>query len=122
MIDRKFGRIVLIASDALWKPSPPDFLSYLATKGSVIGVVRALASELGEHGISVTAVAPGLTETPMSLRVASVDQFDEVVAGQAMKRRLTPADTASAVAFLASEGAEAVTGQVLTTNGGLSMQ
>jgi 3-oxoacyl-[acyl-carrier protein] reductase len=122
MIERSFGRIVMIGSDSLWIPPRGDFLPYVAAKGAMLGVVRTLAVELGVHGIAVAAVAPGLTDTPMARSVAGADQFDAVVATQAIARRLVPEDTASAVAFLASEGGEAMTGQVLVVNGGTTMR
>lgn len=122
MVSRGFGRIVMVGSDSLWIPPRGDFLPYVTAKGALLGMVRTLAVELGPHGISVTAVAPGLTDTPMARSVADAEQFDAVIAGQAMKRRLVPEDTANAVAFLASEGAEAMTGQVLVVNGGATMR
>lgn len=122
MAERKFGRIIMIGSDTLWSPPGAQFLPYVAAKGAMLGIVRALAVDLGADGIAVTAVAPGLTDTPIARSVNDPAQFDAVVATQAMKRRLIPEDTAHAVAFLASEGAEAMTGQVLVVNGGTTMR
>lgn len=122
MVERSFGRIVMIGSDSLWIPPRGDFLPYVTAKGALLGMVRTLAVEFGGNGISVAAVAPGLTDTPMARSVVDASQFDAVVATQAMKRRLVPEDTANAVAFLASEGAEAMTGQVLVVNGGTTMR
>jgi NAD(P)-dependent dehydrogenase (short-subunit alcohol dehydrogenase family) len=122
MVERKFGRIIMIGSDTLWSPPGPQFLPYVAAKGALLGLVRTLAVEFGTDGIAVTMVAPGLTDTPIARSVNDPAEFDAVVATQAMKRRLVPADTANAVAFLASEGAEAMTGQVLVVNGGTTMR
>ena len=122
MAERKFGRIIMIGSDTLWSPPGAQFLPYVAAKGAMLGIVRALAVDLGADGIAVTAVAPGLTDTPIARSVNDPAQFDAVVATQAMKRRLVPQDTANAVAFLASAGAEAMTGQVLVVNGGTTMR
>lgn len=122
MIARRFGRIIFIASDTLWHPPAGVFLPYVASKGAMMGVVRTLAVDLGPHGISVTAVAAGLTDTPASRQVNQDGQIEAVVGSQALKRPLIPADTASSVAFLASDGAEALTGQVLVTNGGLVLR
>jgi NAD(P)-dependent dehydrogenase (short-subunit alcohol dehydrogenase family) len=66
-------------------------------------------------------VAPGLTDTPSSRVVNTDEQFDATVGRQALKRRLTPDDTAAAVAYLASAGAAAMTGQVLCADEGLIM-
>lgn len=122
MIERKFGRIIFIASDTLWSPPGGEFLPYVASKGAMMGIVRTLAMELGGDGIAVTAVAPGLTDTPIARSVNDSAQIEAVVATQAMKRPLVPEDTAHAVAFLASEGAQALTGQVLVVDGGSTMR
>ncbi|MCU1479341.1 MAG: short-chain dehydrogenase/reductase [Subtercola sp.] len=122
MIERHYGRIIMIGSDTLWSPPGAQFLPYVAAKGALLGIVRALAVELGANGIAVTMVAPGLTDTPIAQSVNDPAQFDAVVATQAMKQQLVPEDTANAVAFLASEGAEAMTGQVLVVNGGTTLR
>jgi len=70
----------------------------------------------------VSAVAPGLTDTPASRVVNTDEQFDATVDRQALKRRLAPDDTAAAVAYLASDGAAAMTGQVLCADGGLILR
>jgi NAD(P)-dependent dehydrogenase (short-subunit alcohol dehydrogenase family) len=122
MAERRFGRIVFVISNTLWKPPTPVLLPYVATKGALVGIMRTLAVTLGPDGIAVTAVAPGLTDTPGSRTVNGDGQFDAAVEDQALKRRLTPADTAAAVAFLASDGAAAMTGQVLCVDGGLILR
>ena len=118
MAQRGFGRIVFVVSDTLWSPPGPAMLPYVASKGALIGVMRTLAVALGPDGIAVSAVAPGLTDTPGSRTVNSDADFDAVVEHQALKRRLTPEDTASAVAYLASDAGAAMTGQVLCADGG----
>jgi NAD(P)-dependent dehydrogenase (short-subunit alcohol dehydrogenase family) len=90
-----------------------------ASKGALIGIMRTLAVGLGPDGIAVSAVAPGLIDTPGSRTVNPESDFDAVVARQALKRRLTPEDTAASVAFLASEAGAVMTGQVLCADGGL---
>jgi 3-oxoacyl-[acyl-carrier protein] reductase len=122
MVERGFGRIVFVISNTLWKPPTPVLLPYVASKGALVGIMRTLAVTLGPDGIAVAAVAPGLTDTPGSRTVNTEEQFDAAVNDQALKRRLTPADTAAAVAFLASEGATAMTGQVLCADGGLILR
>lgn len=122
MAGRGFGRIVFIASDTLWSPPDPVLLPYIASKGALLAIMRTLAVTLGPDGIAVSAVAPGLTDTPAARAVNTAENFDAVIARQALKRRLTPEDTAAAVAYLASDGAAAMTGQVLCTDGGLIMR
>ena len=119
MAERRFGRIVFITSDTFWAPPTPALLAYIASKGALLGVMRTLAVTLGPAGIAVSAVAPGLTDTPASRVVNTDQQFDATVDRQALKRRLTPDDTAAAVAYLASDAAAAMTGQVLCADGGL---
>ena len=118
MAERGFGRIIFVTSDTLWSPPGPAMLPYVASKGALIGVMRTLAVALGRDGIAVSAVAPGLTDTPGSRTVNSDADFDAVVEHQALNRRLTPEDTASAVAYLASDAGAAMTGQVLCADGG----
>jgi NAD(P)-dependent dehydrogenase (short-subunit alcohol dehydrogenase family) len=122
MAERGFGRLILITSDTVWMPPDPALLPYVTSKAAQLGMMRVLARTLGPAGISVTAVAPGLTDTPGSRTVNSDDQFEAVVAQQALARRLVPEDTAAAVAFLASDDAAAMTGQVLCVDGGLIMR
>ena len=123
MAERGFGRIVFIASDTVWEPPvPASLVPYVASKGAIIGIMRTLARAFGPDGVAVTAVAPGLTDTPGSRAFNTDAQFDAVVDRQALKRRLTPTDMAAAVAFLASDGSAALTGQVLCTDGGLILR
>src|SRR5579859_6823254 len=121
MAERHYGRIVFITSDTFWAPPDPVLLPYIASKGALLGIMRTLAVTLGPDGIAVSAVAPGLTDTPAARVISTEDNF-AVVARQALKRRLTPDDTAASVAYLASDGAAAMTGQVLCADGGLIMR
>ena len=118
MVERGFGRIILISSDGQWGPPDGSFLPYVTSKAALHGLMRTLAVTFGGKGIAVTAVAPGLTETPLSRAVVGEGAIESVVAAQVLKRRLTPSDTASVVAFLAGDGSEALTGQVLVPDGG----
>ncbi|MEU2620266.1 SDR family oxidoreductase [Streptomyces sp. NPDC007157] len=117
MRERGFGRIVHILSDTFWKPPSPDLLAYVTSKGALVAVTRSLAASLGRHGISVTGVAPGLTRTASTAYQPDA-AFEASRAGQALPRALTPEDVSAAVGFLASDAAEALTGQILTVDGG----
>jgi NAD(P)-dependent dehydrogenase (short-subunit alcohol dehydrogenase family) len=121
MLERRFGRIISIVSNTFWAPPAGDLLAYVASKGSLIGLTRVLAHALGGNGISVTAVAPGLTRTPGSSGVAE-EEFDAVLVQQALPRALVPEDVAAAVAFLARPEAAALTGQTITTDGGVVLR
>lgn len=118
MIERGFGRVILIASNTVWRPPLDDFLPYVASKATLIGVGRSLAKALGRHGITVNCVAPGLTRTPFTEQDLSTPMFDEVAARQSVPRSLMPDDTAGIVAFLASDAAGTITGQTIVADGG----
>lgn len=122
MAQRGFGRIILITSDTVWMPPDPVLLPYITSKSAQLGLMRVLARTLGPSGVSVSAVAPGLTDTPGARTVNTEEQFEAIVARQALARRLVPGDTAAAVDFLASDGGAAMTGQVLCVDGGTVMR
>jgi 3-oxoacyl-[acyl-carrier protein] reductase/pyridoxal 4-dehydrogenase len=117
MRDAGYGRIVQIASNA-FMAGTPNMGPYLAAKGGVIGLTRALATELGKYGITANAVAPGITRTEGCLATPHKDAFDFVQALQAIPRHGLPEDIAPAVSFLASEESGWVTGQVLVVDAG----
>lgn len=112
-----YGRIVNIASNT-FVAGTPNCADYVATKGAVIGFTRALAGEIGRHGITINAVAPGIIASEGIFTTGHGDGFDYVVPMQAFDRRGVPADVAPAVAFLASEKAAWITGQLLVVDGG----
>jgi NAD(P)-dependent dehydrogenase (short-subunit alcohol dehydrogenase family) len=113
-----YGRIVNLASDA-GRIGEPFITAYSAAKAGVIGFTKALAKEVGRHGITVNAVAPGTTKTPGS--AALIEQWggEERLARTYPLRRLgEPEDIAGAVLFLCSDLAGWITGQVLGVDGG----
>ncbi len=112
-----YGRIVNIASNAV-VAGTPNMDHYVAAKGGVFALTRSLASEVGRYGITVNAVAPGLTASEGVLAGPHAEAFDFVVSLQAIPRRAVPADIAPAVAFLASEEAHWITGSMLAADGG----
>jgi NAD(P)-dependent dehydrogenase (short-subunit alcohol dehydrogenase family) len=117
MREAGYGRIVHIASNAFYAGTP-NMGPYLAAKGGVVGLTRALATELGRYGITANAVAPGITRTEGALATPHKDSFDFVQALQAIPRHGLPTDIAPAVSFLASEESGWVTGQVLVVDAG----
>lgn len=118
MIERGFGRIVFITSNTVWRPPAADFLPYVASKATLMGIARTLAKPLGAHGITVNCVAPGLTRTRFTEADLPSEAFEEVLVRQALPRSLVPDDVAGVVAFLASDAAAAITGQTLCADGG----
>ena len=114
-----YGRIVNISSDT-YGLVIDGFAHYIASKGAVIGLTRALASDLGEFGITVNAIAPGLTKTPNTESMHPDGKLFEMLANaQAIKRSGVPADMVGVMSFLTSEDCAFVTGQTLIVNGGL---
>lgn len=113
----KAGRIVNICSNTIFAGTP-NMAAYVAAKGGVFGFTRALATELGKHGITVNAVTPGLTASEGVLAGPHAGAFDFVAMLQALPGRGDPADIASVVAFLASDDAKWVTGQTINVDGG----
>jgi NAD(P)-dependent dehydrogenase (short-subunit alcohol dehydrogenase family) len=119
MKQQRYGRIVNVSSNTFGLVIE-GFVHYIASKGGVIGFTRALATDLGPFGITVNALAPGLTSTPLSRAVFEGSSlFDDTVKQQAIKRVETPEDLAGVVSFLASDAAVFITGQTLMVDGGL---
>lgn len=110
------GRVVNVASDtALW--GAPNLLSYTASKGAVISMTRSLARELGPDGIGVTAIAPGILTTESTDYVPRA-RHEHYETGRAVPGPQPPEDIAGTVAFLLTEAALTLTGQVLPVNRG----
>ncbi len=112
-----YGRIVNIASNVV-TAGTPNMAHYVSSKGAVFAFTRSLATEVGAYGITVNAVAPGLTASEGVMASPHAEAFDFVVSLQSIPRRGVPADIAPAVAFLASAEAHWITGQMLTADGG----
>jgi pyridoxal 4-dehydrogenase len=117
MRERGYGRIVNVSS-ATFFIGYPGLSAYVASKGGIIGFTRALATEAGEHGITVNAVTPGLIATEGVLGGEEAGLFDEIVPQQALGRRGEPEDIAECIAYLASPAASFITGQTINVDGG----
>ena len=121
---RKWGRVVNMASSTLGSVVT-GFTHYVASKGGIVGFTRALATDLAPDGITVNAIAPGLTRSPGTLVRAPRpgfksmdDEFAAVAQMQAIKRVEVPEDLVGAVSFLTSDDAAFMTGQTLNVDGG----
>ncbi|OBG30770.1 SDR family NAD(P)-dependent oxidoreductase [Mycobacterium sp. E3198] len=120
MVEAGWGRIVNISSSSTHSGAP--FMShYVAAKSAVNGLTKSLALEYGPSGVTVNAVPPGFIDTPM-LRAAEQNGFlgniEETIARTPVRRMGKPEDIAAACAFLISEEAGYITGQILGVNGG----
>lgn len=122
MLARGGGRIVNIASDAGRVGSTGEVV-YSATKGGVIAFTKALARETAKAQVTVNAICPGPTQTPLLAQMSEetpklVASLERIIP---LRRIAEPADIAPAVAFLLSDGARYITGQTLSVSGGLTM-
>lgn len=111
------GRVINVASRTYFLANPGQ-MAYVASKGAVMGMTRVLAKELGDENITVNAVAPGMIATAGTLAHSRDEAFDRVMQNQALKKRGKPEHLAGLVAFLASDDAEMITGQMMLCDGG----
>ena len=111
------GRVINVASRTYFLANPGQ-IGYVMSKGAVMGFTRVLAKELGVHGITVNAVAPGMISTPGTSEHSPEEAFDRVAQNQAIRRRGQPEDLAGLIAFLASDDAAMITGQFMLADGG----
>ncbi len=116
-----YGKIVNIASGTVFKGTPM-LLHYVSSKGAMVAFTRALAREVGDDGICVNALAPGLT---MSEKVIGREQWDAIkdanAATRSIKRDELPEDLVGAMLFLCSSDSDFVTGQTLVVDGGTTL-
>ena len=124
MVARKRGRIVTISSDAGRVGSTGEAV-YSGCKAALIGFSKALAREVARHGITVNVVCPGPADTQLLRDVMTGERGAKILAGMQraipLGRLAQPEDVAGAVAYLVSDEAAYVTGQVLSVSGGLTM-
>jgi 3-oxoacyl-[acyl-carrier protein] reductase len=119
MMKQRAGRIVNVTS-IMGLVGNPGQANYSASKAGIIGFTRTVARELGSRGVTVNAVAPGFIETQMTDGLKE-EQRAAVLAKVPLARLGTPEDVGGVVAFLASDAAAYMTGQVLTVDGGMTV-
>jgi 3-oxoacyl-[acyl-carrier protein] reductase len=119
MVKQRFGRIINISS-VVGVMGNPGQANYVASKAGLIGLTKAVARELASRNITVNAVAPGFIQTEMTESLPAKVK-EEMLAQIPLGRFGTPEEVAQTVAFLASEAAAYLTGQVIHVNGGMLM-
>ena len=119
MMKARYGRIVNMSSVVALRGNPGQ-VNYCASKAGLIGMTKSLAKEMGARGITVNAVAPGYISTDMTAALPDAAR-DAMLSTIPVGRAGSPEDVAAAVAFLASEEAGYITGQVLSVDGGMGM-
>jgi len=113
-----YGKIVNLSSEVFYTGSN-GFAHYVASKGGIIGLTRALAVELGPHNICINCVAPGFTDTEASRGLADVTKYD--TSKTPLRRLERPEDLTGAALFLASTESDFITGQTILVDGGRAM-
>ncbi len=119
MIERQSGCIINVSSAAAWTPHDSGDAAYCAAKAGVLGLTRAVAAEVGAHGIRVNAVAPDLIWNEHLARIYPPEYFDNLRAKSFSQRQGQPEDIAHVIRFLATDSY--LTGQAINASGGYYM-
>ncbi len=120
MKGRGWGRIVSVGSASTFE-GVPDQIHYVAAKAGLFGLSRSLARGMGEEGVTVNVVTPGLTSTPAVKKSMPEEMIKRSVEARALKREEQPEDLVGAIFFLASPDADFISGQTINVDGGKHM-
>ena len=120
MREQRGGKIINMSSNTALAGTPA-FLHYVCSKGAIVAMTRSLARAVGEHGINVNAIMPGMTATEHTTEEFPRQWVDEVTAKRCFKREERPEDLLGAIVFLASSDSDFMTGQTLVVDGGINM-
>lgn len=122
---RRWGRVINVSSST-FNMVASGYTHYIASKGGVVGFTRALATEMGNHGVTVNAISPSLTRTPGTEgrqprpgRASMDEEFEQIARLQPIRRVQMPGDLTGVVSFLASDDSAFMTGQTLYVDGGM---
>ena len=119
MVKQKSGKVVSLASVAGWIGSSDGEAHYCAAKAAVMGYTRAVAAEVGKHGVRVNAIAPGLIYNEFLRRIYPDEMFRSVEKRTPLGRVGQPKDIADLVLFLVSDESSFITGEIMCCSGGL---
>jgi NAD(P)-dependent dehydrogenase (short-subunit alcohol dehydrogenase family) len=120
MIDRRYGKIVNVASLAAKRGGVTSGVNYGASKAGVVSVTKYLATYAAPFGVNVNAVVPGFAETTM-FRMNSPEKIEALLKTIPLGRVARPEEVGKAIAFLASDDASYITGEIMDVNGGIHM-
>jgi 3-oxoacyl-[acyl-carrier protein] reductase len=122
MIARGSGSIVNIASIEAWTDVIPNNVVYQTAKAGVVGLTRAAAAQVGQYGVRVNGVAPGLVPNPFLSRMIPAEDLQRLHERQPLDITIEPEDIAKAVLFLAADTGRSITGEILNVSAGAYMR
>lgn len=118
MVKQRSGKIINISSIASFHGSPGESVHYAAAKGGVNSLTIGLAKEFAPYNITVNTIAPGLIDTPFHDKFSTPERLERIISKIPLKRIGKPEEIAEAVAFLASDAANYITGEIIRVSGG----
>jgi 3-oxoacyl-[acyl-carrier protein] reductase len=122
MVKQSKGKIINIVSNTIKSAGAQGILHYVCSKGAIYTMTQCLARTLGQQGINVNAIGPGLTATEANLiRPDHREMFEQVVEKQSIKKREEPDDLVGTAVYLASDNSNMVTGQCIFVDGGMAI-